>query len=168
LFFAAEAEVLASALSGRIAQNVAMDALQRDEQLRVLPDEVCRTARVYENGEVAWPNHHAEAAVNALADAGFLIQGLDARRHPADGGVQETPISDYGIALIYTEKQGLHNAPEPKVEPTVEARRQVALADLPAAFDEGEYVLITYSEPGGPGRKNLHGVVTASASCFAA
>lgn len=129
----------------------------RKLELTALPDKVRDAAHIYDNGEVSWPNDDAEAAVNAIAEAGFLILGLDARRHFPDGGVQETPVSDYGIALRYTKEQGLHNADEPRVEPTVEARREAALESLPFAFEEGDYVLITYTPPGGDDAK--HGIV---------
>lgn len=50
-----------------------------DTDLAALPDSVRATAHVFHKGEVAWPNDHAEAAINALAAAGHEILGLDAR-----------------------------------------------------------------------------------------
>jgi hypothetical protein len=87
--------------------------------LAELPDEVRRTAVVFGNGEVAWPNDHAEAAINALADAGKRILGLDARTLHPDGGIMEVPVSS---------AQG----------------RRAALEALPLALSEGTHVLITW------------------------
>lgn len=131
----------------------------RKAELGILPGDIQKTAHIYENGEVAWPNDKAEAAINALADAGFLILGLDARKQLPGGGFQESPVRDYGIALRYTADKGLHNADQPHVEASVEARRGVALSHLPRAFEEGDYVLITYSPPVGDDAK--HGIVSA-------
>lgn len=131
---------------------------ERRAELSLLPEEVQTSAHIYDNGEVAWANEHAEGAVRALADAGFLIQGLDARRHFPEGGVQETPISDYGIALRHSQERGLYNDDEPRVDATPEARRDAALEHLSAAADEGDFVLITYSAPVG-GADAKHGIV---------
>lgn len=54
-----------------------------------LPEQVRRTARVYGNGEVAWPRADAEAAILALGQANCLVLGLDFRRNEEDGGLFE-------------------------------------------------------------------------------
>jgi hypothetical protein len=84
-----------------------------------LPDEVRRTAVIFANGEVAWPNDHARKAIDALAAAGKRILGLDARTLYDNGGIMEVPISS-GIG------------------------RDAALAALPSAVAEGTHVLITW------------------------
>jgi hypothetical protein len=81
---------------------------------------------VDDNGEVAWPKAEAAAVVNALADAGRVVLGLDLRTYDADG-VLEVAWSDFGGS-----------------DP--EAARQAALVclareDFPA---ELEWVLITW------------------------
>ena len=84
-----------------------------------LPDDVRDAAVVFHNGEVAWPNDEAERAINALADAGKSILGLDARTLYPDGGVMEVPIS-------------------------ASIGREAALGALPLARAEGTHVLITW------------------------
>ena len=71
-----------------------------DPDLAALPRPVRATARAFDNGEVAWPNENAEAAVNALAATGKRILGLDARTLYPDGGIVEIPIS------AWREEQG--------------------------------------------------------------
>jgi hypothetical protein len=89
-------------------------------------------AHVFRNGEVAWPNDAAEAAIDALAVSGKLIVGLDARTLHPDGGVTEIPIGAWA--------EGAHEPPEAAVE---RARRD-ALDALPSAQSEGTHVLITW------------------------
>ena len=122
---------------------------RRRAELALLRDEVAKAAQVNENGEVAWPNESADAAIRALAAAGFLILGLDAHEH-VRGGIVETPISDYSPGVFFTEGRGLYRGEAPRVEPTPEARRDAALADLPTAAEHGDFVLITYSGPNDP------------------
>lgn len=62
----------------------------RDESEN-LPERVRSTARIDQNGEVSWPVECAAEAVNALADAGFVVLGLDARSYGDDGSIHETP-----------------------------------------------------------------------------
>jgi len=89
-----------------------------------LPPEVRDAAHVFENAEVAWPNDSAEAAINALADLGCCILGLDARTLYPDGAIMEIPISD--------------------CSGDIEHRRGAALEALPFAVSEGTHVLITW------------------------
>ena len=70
-----------------------MRVAEPDPKLTGLPDDVRATARVFHNGEVAWPNDDAEVAINALAANGNVILGLDARTLYPDGGVMEVPVS---------------------------------------------------------------------------
>ncbi len=103
-----------------------------EPELAALPDAVRSTAYVFDNGEVAWPNDAAEAAINALADIGQRILGLDARTLFADGGVMEIPISAW------------EPAPNESDEEAVESARQEALSALPSAQSEGTHVLVTW------------------------
>ena len=123
---------------------------QTRHQLARLPEAARQTARIYENGEVAWPNEHAAFAIEALADAGFLILGLDARTHHPDGSLSEVPVSDYSPGLFYTGAEGLHRGAVPRVTPTPEARRDAALNDVDFAAAHGDFVLITFSPPEDP------------------
>ena len=103
---------------------------QPDSDLAALPDSVRATAHVFSNGEVAWPNEHAEAAINALAANGHVILGLDARTLFPEGGVMEVPIS------------AGHRRSE-RGDPAERARLD-ALDALPLAKAEGTHVLITW------------------------
>ncbi len=47
------------------------------EDLAALPHEVAESAHVDANGEVWWHSQDAERAVNALADTGHVILGLE-------------------------------------------------------------------------------------------
>lgn len=98
-----------------------------------LPEDVRAAARVFANGEVAWPNDHAEAAVKAIAAAGRIVTGLDARTLYDDGSLVEIPISAWG------EQEGeSHGA-------AVERARAEALDALPVARTEGTHVLIGWT-----------------------
>ena len=102
------------------------------EDLAALPESVRAAAHVFSNGEVAWPNEHAESAINALASAGHKILGLDARTLSPDGGVMEIPIT--ADAFRSYDAGG----------DEVERARRDALAALPFAHSEGTHVLITW------------------------
>ena len=103
-----------------------------DTDLAALPDSVRATAHLFHNGEVAWPNDHAEAAINALAAAGHEILGLDARALLPDGGVTEVPISAGAFRSLQ------------RAGDQVEQARLDALAALPFAKSEGTHVLVTW------------------------
>lgn len=51
-----------------------------DRDLSALPDDL-RAAAIFRNDgqEVMWPRHFAPRVVNALADAGVIVLGLDLR-----------------------------------------------------------------------------------------
>ena len=66
--------------------------LPRD--LSRLPDGVRASARVRENGEVEWPLAEVTGAIDALADDGRVILGLDLRSYP-DGETVEVPWSSF-------------------------------------------------------------------------
>ena len=53
--------------------------------LGVLPNEIQSSARVLPNGEICWPMKLASAAVNAMADSGQVILGLDIREYDEAG-----------------------------------------------------------------------------------
>jgi hypothetical protein len=109
-----------------------MRIAEPDPDIAALPHAVRAAAHVFENGEVAWPNDHAEAAINALAASGKVIYGLDARTLFPDGGVMEIPVSAW-------EPQ-----PNEAAEEAVERARREALAALPFAQSEGTHVLVTW------------------------
>ena len=102
-----------------------MRLAEPDPDLAALPDDVRAAAHVFHNGEVAWPNDDAEAAINALAANGKLILGLDARTLYPDGGVMEIPVTAWAAH------------PEETTEAAVERARQEALDALPFAKAEG-------------------------------
>jgi hypothetical protein len=66
-----------------------------NRKLAALPEDVRRHARVFPNGEVAWSNDHAEAAVEAIAAAGKIVAGLDARTLHDNGTMTEVPITEW-------------------------------------------------------------------------
>jgi hypothetical protein len=103
-----------------------------DRHLARLPGHLRASAKVFANGEVAWPNEHAEIAINGLADAGHRILGLDARTIYSDGALIEVPVSAWSES-----SQG------PRGEQIEQCRRE-ALAALPLALAEGDFVLITW------------------------
>ena len=90
-------------------------------------------AHVFDNGEVAWPNDAARAAINALAANGKLISGIDARTLYPDGSIMEMPISAW--------EPDADESPEPAVD---RARRE-ALDALTRAKSEGTHVLISWA-----------------------
>lgn len=91
--------------------HVASERQARLADLARLPEPVAAAAHVYDNGEVSWPNHHAEAAVNALADAGFLILGLDARTHFPDGRLMDAALEDLAIATEHGDHVLITDSP---------------------------------------------------------
>ena len=60
----------------------------------MLPDQVRDRARFRENGEVEWRLADAARAINALADAGLIVLGLDLRSYP-DGHTMEVAWSSF-------------------------------------------------------------------------
>ena len=101
-----------------------------DSDLAALPDRVRAAAHVHHKGEVVWRNDHAEDAINALADNGKLIHGLDAWTLYPDGGVMEIPVSAWKEQAGETEDEAIERA------------RREALDALPFAKSEGSHVLI--------------------------
>lgn len=94
--------------------------------------EIAAAASVLDNGEVSWPVSEAEAAINALADAGLVILGLDMREYDNDGRFFERPVSAY----------------EPAGSNDVEPARQAALEALQRGRDLGNAVLINWEREG--------------------
>jgi hypothetical protein len=103
-----------------------------DPKLTVLPEEVRRHAHVFPNREVAWPNDHAEAAIEAVAAAGKIVVGLDARTLYENGTMMEVPISAW------------HDREGESRTAAVERARREALDALPLARNEGTHVLIDW------------------------
>jgi hypothetical protein len=68
--------------------------MNRSDDIEALSDAVRSAAIWLDNGEVMWPYEDAADAVNALADGGHVLLGVDAReRRSAD--THEVPISSY-------------------------------------------------------------------------
>lgn len=63
--------------------------------LSFLTEDLQREARCDPNGEVSWPISQASAAIEALADSGRLVLGLDIRDYQSDGTFLEVPWSSY-------------------------------------------------------------------------
>ncbi len=63
--------------------------------ISVLPQTVQAKAEVQDNGEVVWRLDDAMDAINALADSGQIILGLDFWEYYPDGGLLEMPWSSY-------------------------------------------------------------------------
>ncbi len=102
-----------------------------------LPADVQGMARVYDNGEVAWPRDHAATAIEALGKANCLILGLDFRREAA-GRILEYPWSSY--------------EPESPIASGVDDTVSQALDDLHQGLEHDElekfpWVLVTW-DPG--------------------
>jgi hypothetical protein len=98
------------------------------EDLVKLPADVAESAHVDTNGEVWWQGQDAERAVDALADAGLVILGLDLRDYGGDSRFFETAWSSYG----------------PTGSDDVERARVAALAALARPDRTGNAVLITW------------------------
>jgi hypothetical protein len=113
-----------------------MRVAEPDPRISRLPEALRATARVFHNGEVAWPNEHAAAAIDALADNQNLILGLDARTMHSDGGVMEIPVSAWEEKLGETPEEAIERA------------RQEALDALRFAKSEGTHVLVTWRPAG--------------------
>ena len=109
-----------------------MRQAEPNRKLSALPEPVRAAAHVFRNGEVAWPNDDAEAAINALADSGRLISGLDARTLYPDGGVMEIPVSSWNEQRGETASEAIERA------------RWEALDALASAMSEGTHVLISW------------------------
>ena len=69
-------------LNPKPASRATATVAQMDSPLDLsfLPSDVVQAARIERDGEVAWPLADATSAINALAAAGRLVLGLDARR----------------------------------------------------------------------------------------
>jgi hypothetical protein len=102
------------------------------DDLALLPEEVRRTAWIQTNGEVSWPFEAAAGAIDALAEASFIVLGLDVRRQN-DEFTQETAWSAF-------EPAGADH------EEDVRAGRDAALQALarPDAREYGDWILITW------------------------
>jgi hypothetical protein len=104
--------------------------------LSVVPEDLRDSARVRENGEVEWALADAPRVINALADAGFVVLGLDLRSYP-DGQTVEAPWSSF------EPEDGLGPATN------VEAGRRAALdalarGNLAEHVDRAEWILVTW------------------------
>jgi hypothetical protein len=98
------------------------------DDLALLPTDVAESANVDANGEVWWHTAHAGRAINALADAGLVILGLDMREYDDTGAFVEWAWSDY----------------RPYGRDDVASARSAALAALDKPDRTGNAVLITW------------------------
>jgi hypothetical protein len=100
-----------------------------------MPPELLRRVRIAANGEVSWPLVDAARAVNALADAGQLVLGLEVEEFD-DKGITVTPWS-------FFEPDELDRA-----EANVRRAREAALEALtaPGLADHGDWVLVDWRE----------------------
>jgi hypothetical protein len=64
---------------------IAAYSVQVASDLSRLPPNVRRSARVHANGEVSWRDEDAAEAINALAESGRVVLGLDLRFYARDG-----------------------------------------------------------------------------------
>ena len=103
------------------------------DDLALLPEEVRRTAWVQSNGEVSWPFEEAAGAIEALAEAGFVILGLDVRFQD-DQFTRETAWSAFEPARVEHDEDVL-------------AGRDAALEALarPDTREYGDWILITWT-----------------------
>ena len=100
-----------------------------------LPEPVRDSARVYDNGEVAWPRDEAERAIVALGKANCLVLGLDFRRDEEDGGLFEMWWTAHNPAGRSTEDVRI--ATEQSIDDLRRGLADPYLADFP-------WVLITW------------------------
>jgi hypothetical protein len=103
----------------------------RPVNLDLLPEELRRSARIEGNGEVAWSLLDARAAVDALADAGVIVLGLDLRTYGDDGSVAEVAWSVFDPSSTSDPVQGGRRS----------ALDALARPDLP-----GDWVLVTVAD----------------------
>ena len=96
-----------------------------------LPSDLGNRATVVDRGEAVWPRGDAERAVNALADAGLILLGIDYYVRDADGHrMQQNPVSLY----------------EPDGNEDVERSRQRALEALRSwwSTEYGQEVVVVW------------------------
>jgi hypothetical protein len=105
---------------------------ESERDLASLPDRVRRSAWIQPNGEVSWPFEEAASAIGALAEASFIVLGLDVRRQN-DQFTQETAWSAFEPARVDHEQDVL-------------AGRDAALEALarPDVREHGDWILITW------------------------
>lgn len=65
------------------------------QDISALPLSVQANTEVQDNGEVVWRLDDAVDAINALADSGQIIIGLDFWKYYANGGLLEMPWTSY-------------------------------------------------------------------------
>ena len=102
--------------------------MSASDDLASLPPDVVETAHVDDNGEVWWRLEHTERAINALADAGLVILGLDLREYDDGGHFLEVAWSAF----------------QPTGSDDVECGRAAALAALARPNRTGNAVLVTW------------------------
>lgn len=93
--------------------------------LSFLSEDLQRGARCDPNGEVSWPISQASAAIEAIANSGRLVLGLDIRDDQSDGTFLEVPWSSYTGS-------------------DVEEARRFALSVLSSSDFPGAWILVTW------------------------
>lgn len=116
---------LAGTFEGDSAGTPPYDPAMTIPDLSFLAQDLQRAARCDPNGEVSWPISLASIAIEALADSGRLILGLDIRDYSSDGTFMEVPWSSYAGS-------------------DVEEARAFALSVLSHGDLPGDWVLITW------------------------
>jgi hypothetical protein len=102
------------------------------DDLSLLPAAVAAAAVVDANGEIWWPLSRAAEAIDALADVGRVVLGVDLRTYDDDGQFIEVAWSDF----------------RPIGRDDVEHSRQFALASLARPDVKGNAALITWRDNG--------------------
>ena len=123
----------ASAQSG---SGASLRGVGRPDDLALLPEDVRATAEATPGAEeFNWPLGDAERAINALAETGFLILGLDVRRY--DGGTCETAWSAFEPDRSASARVN------------IEQSRRAALQALQREDtpEFGDWILITWERP---------------------
>jgi len=115
--------------------------MEKDD-LALLPGDVRARARIDPNGEVSWPISEASHAISCLADAGFVILGLDVRWYDDQGHIHENAWSALSNADY---DQGLASGKAALIE----LGRDQALQALAREriWEFGNWILVTWQEP---------------------
>jgi hypothetical protein len=69
------------------------------QRIAIFP-EALRDVGAIHGGNIYWPLSAAKKAVDAVANAGFLVTGLDVRQDEPDGSWTKYPLGRYGFAAV--------------------------------------------------------------------
>lgn len=127
--FGTEAEALeALRAAHREALSADADYCALAVDMAALPAAVQRAAHTDEHGETTWRIEAAVSAIQALAEAGRVVLGLDVREYAIDGTFTEAAWSSY----------------EPTGNGDPEAAGAAALEALSREHLPGEWILVTW------------------------